>query len=330
MSKVYNKTRKEYTQISNKLLLDRTLTFGARGLLALMLSRPEEWDFNMNEIASNTSESYTKVKNYMKELEKSKYVVRLKRGVPGRKSEFEWLYFLNEIPFTIEEIESLKTEYLNKKNTNSNDQSILRPSLSTKIVTNDHRKIEGYINTNTCKNTDTYKNTNKTCTCKEEHASFENILEKNEKGFPCKDKWEKFLVDNLKGVHYQPKIEKAIKKLEKKETEKTIQNYLINTYNIGIEQELSLNVIATVISTGKILDKKIPKTIVTTNQEEVKRPIARAEKIKFMKEELGKEEITRLEKEIFDEIQLDGLALENEIGNLLCKKYNEKYLNKTL
>ena len=171
---------------------------------------------------------------------------------------------------------------------------------------------------------------NKTCTCKEKHVSFENILGNNEKGFPCKDKWEKFLVDNLKGIHYQPEIEKAIKKLEKKETEKTIQNYLINTYNLGIEQNLSLNLIATTISNGKIIEQKPSKTITTTKSQEIKKPVTRTEKINFMKEELGEDEIIRLSKNIFDEIQLDGLALENELGNLLCKKYNEKYLNKTL
>ena len=44
-----------------------------------------------------------------------------------------------------------------------------------------------------------------------------------------------------------------------------------------------------------------------------------------MKKELGEAEIARLQKEIFNEIQLDGLALENELSNLLCQKYNKKY-----
>lgn len=57
----------------------------------------------------------------------------------------------------------------------------------------------------------------------------------------------------------------------------------------------------------------------------IEKKVGTLEKINIMKKELGEAEIARLQKEIFNEIQLDGLALENELSNLLCQKYNKKY-----
>lgn len=158
MSTVFNKTNKNFSQINNELLFDKELSFGARGLMCLMLSRPESWDFNMKELASNTKESYTKVQNYMKELEDRKYVIRLKRGVAGVKGKFEWLYFLNGKSFSDDEIQKISQEY-SKINT-SNDNPILRQSLNTTVVNNDNRKIEVYSNTELLSNTEYINNTN--------------------------------------------------------------------------------------------------------------------------------------------------------------------------
>lgn len=158
MATVFNKTNKNFSQINNELILDKELSFGARGLMCLMLSRPDSWDFNMKELASNTKESYNKVQGYMKELENRRYVLRIKRGVTGVKGKFEWLYFLNGKSFTDEEITSLSQEY--SKNNTSNDDPILRQSLNTTMVNNDDGKNEVYSNTELLSNTKKESNTN--------------------------------------------------------------------------------------------------------------------------------------------------------------------------
>ena len=158
MATVFNKTNKNFSQINNELILDKELSFGARGLMCLMLSRPDSWDFNMKELASNTKESYNKVQSYMKELENRRYVLRIKRGVTGVKGKFEWLYFLNGKSFTDEEITSLSQEY--SKNNTSNDDPILRQSLNTTVVNNDDGKNKVYSNTELLSNTKKESNTN--------------------------------------------------------------------------------------------------------------------------------------------------------------------------
>lgn len=158
MATVFNKTNKNFSQINNELILDKELSFGARGLMCLMLSRPDSWDFNMKELASNTKESYNKVQSYMKELENRRYVLRIKRGVTGVKGKFEWLYFLNGKSFSDEEITLLSQEY--SKNNTSNDDPILRQSLNTMVVNNDDGKNEVYSNTELLSNTKKENNTN--------------------------------------------------------------------------------------------------------------------------------------------------------------------------
>lgn len=266
MAKIFNKTKKEFTQINNHLLTNSNLTFGARGLIGLMLSRPEEWEFNMDEIASNTKESYYAVQKLIKELETNKYLFRIKRGVPGKKSTFEWLYFLNEVPFSDLDIKEIEEEYL--KNKGSNDNAKMTSSLPTTTPISDRRKMGSYINTYTCKNT----YVNKTCNM----SISKNDLGTNKKGFPIKDKWEKFLIDNISGIDYQTNIQKQIRKLEKNWSRKQIQDYLLETYASGIKQNLSLGLIAKLIANGKrIRENKYPeKKVNKQNTIEIKELIA--------------------------------------------------------
>ena len=81
----------------------------------------------------------------------------------------------------------------------------------------------------------------------------------NKKGFPVKDKWEKFLIENLDGIDYQIEIQKAIAKLEKNHPESYIQKYLIETYTNGLTNKLSLKIIAGVIAKGDVISKNQPK-----------------------------------------------------------------------
>ena len=98
-------------------------------------------------------------------------------------------------------------------------------------------------------------------TCKEAHAfdSEESQKEKNNKGFIVKDKWEKFINENLSGIDYQKDIQGTIKNLEKKWTEKQIQEYLLEVYRDGIKQNLSFALIATTIAKEKRLSAPAKK-----------------------------------------------------------------------
>lgn len=96
---------------------------------------------------------------------------------------------------------------------------------------------------------------NKTCNM----SSIENDLCVNPKGYLRKDKWEKFINENLIGVDYQKDIQTTIKNLEKKWSEKQIQEYLLEVYKNGIKQNLSLALIATTIAKEKRLSAPAKK-----------------------------------------------------------------------
>ncbi len=68
-----------FTQISNEVLLDERLSFKARGILALLLSRPKNWKIYINEIVerSNLDGKYT-VQSGFKELKALGYIELIK------------------------------------------------------------------------------------------------------------------------------------------------------------------------------------------------------------------------------------------------------------
>lgn len=49
-----SKPKSGFTQINNQFLLDERLSFKARGILALLLSRPKDWKIYLDEIASRS------------------------------------------------------------------------------------------------------------------------------------------------------------------------------------------------------------------------------------------------------------------------------------
>lgn len=150
MSRIYNITNNNFTFVSNNTLRDKELTFGARGLLCLMLSRPKDWEFNVNEIASNSPETLAKVRKYIKELEDNSYLVRKRSNPKGVKGCIQWEWYINGNKFTEEEINELT-------NKQPNDNSSNDISKNTTIV-----ETGSYNNTDIITNKDNTNKENKT------------------------------------------------------------------------------------------------------------------------------------------------------------------------
>ncbi len=69
------KTR-DYTVMANHHLKNRTLTLKAKGLLSLMLSLPEDWDYTLKGLSFISVESIDAIREAVKELERSGYIIR--------------------------------------------------------------------------------------------------------------------------------------------------------------------------------------------------------------------------------------------------------------
>ena len=90
---------KDYTVMSNHHLRDRELTLRSKGLLSLMLSLPDEWDYSMKGLAHICKEGIDAIRASLTELEKNGYIERRRvRNDKGLFSDVEYLIHEKPIP----------------------------------------------------------------------------------------------------------------------------------------------------------------------------------------------------------------------------------------
>lgn len=77
---------KNYTVMSNYHLKDKELSLKAKGLLSVMLSLPDTWDYSIRGLVSILKEGKDGVASTLKELEKHGYLIRTK--VVDEKGKF--------------------------------------------------------------------------------------------------------------------------------------------------------------------------------------------------------------------------------------------------
>ena len=84
------KTR-DYTVMSNHHLRDKSLSLKAKGLLSLMLSLPEEWDYTTKGLARICKDGVDSICAGVRELEEHGYVIRQRvRNANGQLGAIEW------------------------------------------------------------------------------------------------------------------------------------------------------------------------------------------------------------------------------------------------
>lgn len=85
---------KNYTTISNYCLRDTRLSLKAKGLLAQMLSLPEDWDYTLLGLAQINKEGKDSIRAALAELEDAGYVVRTRaRDEHGRLRGADYVVF---------------------------------------------------------------------------------------------------------------------------------------------------------------------------------------------------------------------------------------------
>ena len=87
-----------YTTMSNYHLKDRELSLKAKGLMSVILSLPEDWDYSLKGLSYITNDGLASVRSGIQELEKRGYITRGEqtRDENGRMSASE--YFVYENP----------------------------------------------------------------------------------------------------------------------------------------------------------------------------------------------------------------------------------------
>ena len=170
-----NKTS-DYTVISNYHLREKGMSLKAKGLLTLMLSLPENWDYSISGLASICAENETAIKTGLNELKKFGYL-RISKIFPNKKrgnKKIEYVYEIFEKPLKEDKRQKeQKTEEQTLESQVVENQGVENLPLESQAVEN-----QGQLNTKEL-------NTNKLNT--KEVSTKEYIYVKNEFSRVCEE-----------------------------------------------------------------------------------------------------------------------------------------------
>ena len=90
---------RDYTVMSNYHLKDKDLSLKSKGLLSVILSLPDEWDYSTRGLSSISKEGVDSIGTALKELEKTGYLSRHKlRDERGRITDTEYVIYEHPQP----------------------------------------------------------------------------------------------------------------------------------------------------------------------------------------------------------------------------------------
>lgn len=91
-----------YTVLNNYLLRDKSIGIKAKGLLTVMLSLPEDWDYTIAGLGVILGEGKQVIRSAVQELEKAGYITR--QQLTGEGGKFgKNQYIIREIPVGVQE-----------------------------------------------------------------------------------------------------------------------------------------------------------------------------------------------------------------------------------
>ena len=70
---------REFVVMNNRFLRNKEMSLKAKGLLALCLSLPEDWNYSLNGLVAICKESHTSIRSTLKELEEFNHLRREKK-----------------------------------------------------------------------------------------------------------------------------------------------------------------------------------------------------------------------------------------------------------
>lgn len=125
-NRVRQKFTENYTIIPNSVL-DGSLSHKAIGVLVYLLSRPENWKFNMNEIKSHFNIGIDAVRSALKELESENILIRYRERKDGGKFG-NMVYILFPEPRDLEEKNNNSETKVGKSNVGNDNIEDSKPN----------------------------------------------------------------------------------------------------------------------------------------------------------------------------------------------------------
>lgn len=136
-----------FTVMSNYHFKEKKLSLKSKGLLSLMLSLPDDWDYTVAGLVTLSSDGKDSVNSALKELEKFGYLTRTRlTDARGRFAGIEYNIYENPITDNPISEEPIQDNPISEKQPQSNTNSIkdLSNKLFMELNTNDEELIAAY------------------------------------------------------------------------------------------------------------------------------------------------------------------------------------------
>ena len=88
---------REFVVMNNKFLREKRMSLKAKGLLAMCLALPDDWEYSINGLCAICKESQTSIRSALKELETFGHLKRERKQ--NEKGQFIYEYVIYEIPY---------------------------------------------------------------------------------------------------------------------------------------------------------------------------------------------------------------------------------------
>ena len=147
-----NKT-KNYTVMSNYHLKDKEMSLKAKGLLSMMLSLPDDWDYSLQGLVAICKEDIRAVKSALKELQEKGYLKVTKIPPKEGYNRFTYTYDIYEQPYKNEGVQNVPLQSVSIKNDAQLNTNILNTN-KLNTTTNIYDYYENFIG---IMNTTTYQ-----------------------------------------------------------------------------------------------------------------------------------------------------------------------------
>lgn len=135
MSVLRKEKKSDFTVIDNGIFKNRNLSLKAKGLICLLLSLPDGWEYSVKGLQALSSDKYSAITSGLKELEEAGYFRREQRFKGGKFAGYEYIISETQnLDFTFSENPiSEKTISENHAQLNTNTNKRLNP-LSKKVI----------------------------------------------------------------------------------------------------------------------------------------------------------------------------------------------------
>lgn len=156
------KKNKNYTTMANYHLQDKNLSLKAKGIMSLMLSLPEDWDYSTAGLTALSRDGVDSVKSSLKELETNGYLKRERIIDNATKRVIDWIYYIYEKPQAeFPQVEKPVVENPTQQNINKQSTNKQKKNIKKSWKSQSHIKISEPVYKQNPEVEDKYKNVSK-------------------------------------------------------------------------------------------------------------------------------------------------------------------------